>query len=160
MSLLKATDNQILDTLETIDHSVTEDTLTYIFTIGETFYIQVKGGSQELPRQGNGLRDCPVIKIALYYLKPYPIPTELTVYGETESFEVETPETTYKFDFEWKYFPHIGIDPKNDAQFKSQPWADKFFRGNGFGYEAEVDRVTLCNILRYCDQMARLKVFW
>lgn len=156
MSLIKATDDQILNTIDTINHDVTEDVLTYIFTIGDTFYIQVKGGSQELPRQGNGLRDCPIIRIALYYLKPYPVPSELKM----APIELDTPEVKYKFEIDMRCFPHIGIDPRNDMQFKSQPWAERFYRGNGFGYEAEVDRAILCSILRYCDQMARLKVFW
>lgn len=165
MSLSKATDEQILQIIE--EHGAVEDSPNaYHSTLGNTFYVVVHAG-EDSPKRGKPptakppeklahLSDYQELQIELYYLKPMPPKEELKM----DPIEFEFDDKKYKFEFDLKCFPHIAINPINNNQFKSQPWAQGFQSGPALGYSKKVDPHTLCDILRYCDRMARLKLFW
>lgn len=157
MYLSKATDAQILQMIESRGPIGPDSPLTYHGTIANTFYVTIYAGKENpapgLPEVLEHLTDYPKLGIELYYWKPQP-PKE----------EIEMPPIEiggYRFIFNTRCFPHIAIDPSNDPQFKDQSWSKHFRRHvTGVGYRADLDIHTVCNILRYCDRMARLKMFW
>ena len=160
MSLTKATDEQILQVIEEAGSSGTDQLLTFTGSIADTFVVQVFGGedgSSDPAEILEHLIDYKLLGLELYYLKPAPPKEELAM-DPIEFTDAEG--KTYRFEFDVSCWPHQAIDPSNDQQFKSQPWAQGFHRGTAFGYRKKVDPHTLCEILRYCDKMARLKMFW
>jgi hypothetical protein len=160
MSLTTATDEQILQVIEESGSSGTDNQLTFTGNVGNTFVVQIFAGldgSSDPQEMLEHLIDYKLIGIELYYMRPSPSKDELTM----EPVEFEGPDgKKYRFEFDVHCWPHIAIDPANDQQFKSQSWAIGFHRGAAFGYRKKVDPHTLCDILRYCDRMARLKMFW
>lgn len=160
MSLSNATDEQILQVIEDAGSSGTDQLLTFTGTIADTFLVQVFAGEDNSSDPGEileHLKDYKLVGVELYYYRPQPPKEEL----QMDPIEFDLPDgTKYKFVFDVHCFPHLAIDPANDQQFKGQPWATGFHRGAAFGYRKKVDPHTLCNILRYCDKMSRLKMFW
>lgn len=159
MSLSQATDEQILLGIEAYGSSGTDQLLTFSFSIGGVFFVQVFAGedsSSDPAEVLESLVDYKGLGVELYYQKPMPPKEELRM----EPIEIDTGDKVYKFEFNVSCFPHIAIDPSSDVQFKTQPWAKGFHRGSFIGYRAKVDTHTLCEILRYCDKMSRLKMFW
>jgi len=157
MHLSKATDEQILQMIEGHGPIGPDCPLTYHGVIGNTFYINIYASKENptpgLPEVLGHLIDYDKLGIELYYHRPQPPKEEL----EMPPIEIGG----YRFEFNVRCFPHIAIDPNTDPQFKTQPWS-KYFRRHvtGKGYRADVDLHTVCEILRYCDRMARLKMFW
>jgi len=160
MSLNSATDEQILQVIEESGSSGKDKLLTFTGSVGDTFVVQIFAGESNSSDPGEILEhliDYKLLAIELYYLRPAPSKDELTM----EPIEFEAADgKKYRFEFDVHCWPHIAIDPANDLQFKSQAWATGFHRGTAFGYRKKVDPHTLCDILRYCDRMARLKMFW
>jgi hypothetical protein len=160
MSFSKATDEQILQAIEV--HGPTESNpLNFVGTIGNTFYISIYAGEDNpapgAPETLDRLTDYKTLGIELYYFQPMPPKEELKM----DPIEFKTEDKVYRFEFDVSCFPHISINPANDPQFKTQSWSQRFRRHiTGVGYRADVDLHTLCEILRYCDRMARLKMFW
>lgn len=160
MSMSKATDEMILQVIEEAGSSGTDQLLTFTGSIADTFVVQVFAGEDNSSDPGEILEHLiqyKLVGIELYYWKPMPPPSDLKM----DPVEFEGPDgKKYRFEFDLHCWPHIAIDPPNDPQFKTQSWAQGFRRGNAFGYRKKVDPHTLCDILRYCDRMARLKMFW
>lgn len=161
MSLSKATDEQILQMIESHGPASPDNPLAYHGTIGDTFYISIYAGKDNpapgMPEVLEHLIDYETLGIELYYYRPPP-PKEET---HMDPLEMEFDGKKYRFEFNVTVFPHLSIDPNHDTQFKSQPWAKKFRRHiTGMGYRADVSLHMVCEILRYCDRMARLKMFW
>lgn len=160
MSLTTATDEQILQVIEEHGSSGTGRLHTFTGNVGNTFVVQVFAGEETSSDPAEILEhliDYKLVGLELYYLRPSPSKEELTM----DPVEFEGADgKKYRFEFDVHCWPHIAIDPANDPQFKGQPWATDFRRGAAFGYRKKVDPHTLCDILRYCDRMARLKMFW
>lgn len=160
MSLTKATDEQILQVIEDAGSSGTDQLLTFAGSIADTFMVMVYAGEDNSSDPGEilpHLSEYQKVGVELYYYRHQPPKEELKM----DPMEFTTPDgKKYKFEFDVSCFPHIAIDPSRDQQFKTQPWAQGFHKGRAFGYRKKVDPHTLCDILRYCDKMARLKMFW
>lgn len=50
---------------------------------------------------------------------------------------------------------HIAVSPRFDYRFKDQSWARDFLTNLGF-----VSPNVACDIISYCDTMAKYKIFW
>jgi hypothetical protein len=166
--LSEATDEQLLKAIEEYGSSGTDTLLTFDFTLGGTeekplFYIAVKAGEDNTSDPAevlDSLLKYQKVAIELYFWQPMPPPEDLkmddiTFDGTNEKGE----KVTYKFTFDVRCFPHRAIDVLSYEHFKDQPWAKEFHRGT-IGYIAKVDLATVCNIVRYCDKIGRLKMFW
>lgn len=156
MSLSQLTDEELLAMIKSHGPISEDSPLTYHGTIGSVFYVTLYAGDNPT-EELDSLNDYHSLGLELYYYRPPP-PKEET---HMDPVELDFDGKKYRFEFNVSVFPHITINPSTDEQFKSQPWADTFRRHvTGFGYRADVSPHTVCEILRYCDRMARLKMFW
>ena len=156
MSFSEATDEQIFEIIKSHGPVSSDNDAAYHGVIGDTFYICAYTEDNP-PEKLEKLSDYKTLGIELYYYKPMPPKEEL----QMDPIEFEGNGKKYRFEFNVRCFPHISIDPTNDPQFNTQVWSKKFQRHvTGMGYRADVDPHTFCEILRYCDKMARLKMFW
>lgn len=159
MSLAQATDEEILHSLNEIKNDFytgPKKPQSIELTVGDrTFFVIIRlinVGSKDCH-----LKDYKYPLLELYWWRPRPPREELHI----APVELETPEKKYKFVFDVTCFPHIAIFPIESELFKSQPWAEKFrLTTSGFGYAASLTWSEICDVLRYCDKMARLKAFW
>jgi hypothetical protein len=167
-------DDQFLDSIE--EQVGRSSDSTYAFTIGETFYIILDAWQGDTgcmqPAPPEHLRDWDPCTIKLYYYDPSPPPPE------TEQYKFPIKASTFvqkdgmmgdwivgdmfkrlddiTIDIDFRWFPHRNLLPLHDEPFKDQPWASQFGNHNG----AVVNKATLCEILRYLQQVEPLKVFW
>lgn len=144
------------------------DLLTCSFTIGGTekkplFLIQVLAGfdgTSEPADFVDSFLQYEKLSIKLFFWQPMPPLEEIAMADMT--FPVTQPDgtvqnVTVKFDVHC--FPHTAIEPGRHEAFKDQPWA-KDFRYGTIGYITKVDKATICAIIRHCDKISRLTMFW
>jgi hypothetical protein len=163
MTISQLTDEQIMAAIESIESSDESKGLTYGFSINKTFFIYVKAGPNlSVPEDKlEHLKDYKKVSIELYHYKDPP-PIEETHMDPIEFKATQTDGTIkiYRFEFDLKVFPHHTIDPKREEPFKSQPWAESFNRGSYINFGAMLPWRDICDIIRYCDKISRLKLFW
>jgi hypothetical protein len=163
MTISQLSDQQIIAAVQSIGSSSEDNGLTYGFSINKTFFIYVKAAhSNSQPNAKlEHLEDYQKVSIELYHYKELP-PTEETRMDpiEFESKDEEGNIKVYKFEFDVKVFPHLTIDPTREEPFKSQPWAQSFERGRFVNYTALLPWRDVCDVIRYCDKISRLKLFW
>lgn len=163
-TISQLTDEQIIRSVESIgNQAATDGKLLYGFSINKTFFIQIEGGEgfSYPPKVLEDLSKYEKLTIELYHYKDPP-PIEETHMDPIEFSYTEDDGTVkvYRFEFDVQVFPHICIDPKTEEPFKNQPWAGSFQRGNFVNYSAMLPWRDLCDVIRYCDKISRLKLFW
>lgn len=163
MTISQLTDEQVFASIESIESSGDNEKLVFGFSINKTFFVYVRAGKDSsIPeRVLEHLGDYSKVTIELYHYKDPP-PIEET---HMDPIEFECPEPdgnikVYRFEFDVHVFPHIGINPNEEEPFKNQSWAKQFQRGGFIGYTALLPVKEVCNIIRYCDKISRLKLFW
>lgn len=144
------------------------DLLTSSFTIGGTeekplFFIQVLAGMDGTSDPADlvdSFLKYDKLTLKLFFWQPQPPPEELTMNDLT--FPITQPDGTVQnvtIKFDVRCFPHTPLEPSRHEVFKDQPWA-KDFRFATIGYSTKVDKATICAILRHCDKVSRLTMFW
>lgn len=157
------TDEQILYSIESVGSSGTDQLLTFAFSLNKTFFIMVKAGMDGTSEPADileHLTDYKEMTIELYHHRDPPPPEMLQMDPIEFEAEKDGQKIVYKFEFDVQCFPHLMIDPKSEEPFKNQPWAEGFRRGRFVNAPGRFDVHTLCEIIRYCDKISRLKMFW
>lgn len=153
MNISQFSDAQIIDWIESARNYSDGNELNYELSINEVFVVQVSVAAKEIIEH---LRDNEKIAIRLFYYKDPP-PIEETQIDPMEFEYVESNGNIkkYKVEFDINIFPHITIFPKNEEHFKSQSWSKSFINNL-----AVLQWHDICDIIRYCDKISKLKLFW
>jgi hypothetical protein len=174
MNASQLTDQELITSIQSVgpqpmdSYEESSKYLFYNFSIGKTFYISIHAGfALSVPEDIlENLADYEKVSIRLYHYKEPP-PIEDTHMDPME-FSFQNPDGTtqlYKFSFNVRVFPHIKIDPSREEPFKHQPWAESFSRSLTRNLNFADDATILpwrdvCDVIRYCDKISRLKMFW
>lgn len=163
MTISQLSDEQIIASIESIESSASDENYCFGFSINKTFFIYVRAGARLSHPDSmlENIADYQKVSTELYHYKDPP-PIEETHMDPIE-FETKEPDGTikvYRFEFDVKFFPHVCINPQMEEPFKNQPWAKQFQRGSFVNYVAMLPWKDVCDIIRYCDKISRLKLFW
>jgi hypothetical protein len=166
MTISQLSDQQIIAAIESIGSSTdSSQALSFNFSINKTFFIMIKAGEgSSVPsdiKEASELANFKKVSIELFHYKDPP-PIEETHMDPIE-FSTTEPDGSikiYRFEFDVKFFPHIAIDSMAEEPFKNQPWSGSFQRGNFVNRVAMLPWRDICDIIRYCDKISRLKLFW
>lgn len=168
MSLSQSTDEQILKGLDKLSSSGTDQMISISFVLGDkdankpVFFLMVKAGelgSSEPDEMLDSISKYSKVSVELYYYRDLTEDEVSTLNEDSDPVEFEIDGQKFSVNIDWHVFPHLAIDPRSDELFKEQLWASLFNRAT-IGYMAKVDLPTLCQIIRFCDQMSGLKAFW
>ncbi len=162
LTISQLDDGHLIASIESIESSANDENYCFGFSINKTFFIYVRAGKRlSHPEEiFDNIADYKKVSIELYHYKDPP-PIEETHMDPIEFAAPEPDGTTkvYRFVFDVHVFPHISINPPREEPFKSQAWAQSFQRAS-FGYVATLPWHDVCDIIRYCDKISRLKLFW
>jgi len=133
---------------------------SYELTNG-VIYIKLRGGNSEDSSPADlhlPLKDYQWFTMELWDYRE--ITEEMKAASKMENITYKMPDgSDFFITFNVKVWPHLAIDPRGDERFKAQEWA-KLFKRDAMGYIAHVTPSTSGGIVRYCDKISDLKVFW
>lgn len=153
-----ATNKQILKNVEAVGSS--GDDQYFCFTIDNgVFHIHVTGGRSagisEPDDMLANLIDYKKISIEIWDHKEVP-PGDFSMEPLIVPADaIGNNYPAYTFTFNVRVFPHEPVAVRYDERFKSQKWSKEFK-----GSKALVSPKTVCDILKYCEKISLLKVFW